>query len=145
MSRKKGNAGELNGFMDSGSRIVGELHFQDTYRIDGSLSGKVSSTGDLIVGRESEVDGEIRVRRLFVSGIVRGLVMAERVEIAPGARVEADVESPVLVVEEGAFFQGRCLMEDARSVNDHGEEQGALLGKERFVGRHDGQRVASQE
>lgn len=104
--------GELNGFLDAGSRIEGDLIFQDTFRVDGSLTGKVSSEGDLIVGKESIVEGEIQVRRLFVSGVVRGAVRAERIEIAPGARVEADVETPVLLIEEGAHFQGRCSMED---------------------------------
>lgn len=114
MNRKIENQGELNGFLDGGSRIEGELHFNDTFRLDGRLVGKVSSRGDLIVGRESTVEGDIKVRRLFVSGIVKGSVQAERIEIAPGARVEADVETPALLIEEGAHFQGRCVMDCAR-------------------------------
>lgn len=112
MSRKSEAMGELNGFLDAGSRIEGDLFFQDTFRVDGSLVGKVTSQGDLIVGRESTVQGEIEVRRLFVSGVVRGVVRAERIEISPGARVEADVETPVLLIEEGAYFQGSCSMEE---------------------------------
>jgi cytoskeletal protein CcmA (bactofilin family) len=41
---------------------------------------------------------------------VRGNVRAERVEIAAGARVEADVETPALLIEEDAYFQGHCSM-----------------------------------
>lgn len=110
MSRKTATSGDLNGFLDGSSSIEGELHFTDTFRVDGRLVGKVSSEGDLIVGSESTVEGDIKVRRLFVSGTVRGFVQAERVEIAPGARVEADVETPALLIEEGAHFQGRCVM-----------------------------------
>ena len=115
MSRNSEAVGELNGFLDGGSRIEGGLYFQDTFRVDGSLVGKVSSRGDLIVGSQSTVQGEIEVGRLFVSGVVRGSVRAERIEIAPGARVEADVETPTLLIEEGAHFQGRCVMEDGVS------------------------------
>jgi cytoskeletal protein CcmA (bactofilin family) len=114
-ARNNGKAhsnGELNGFLDSGTQIVdGELRFKDTFRVDGRLVGRVSSDGDLIVGRGSTVEGQIRVGRLFVSGIVKGSVQAERVEIAPGARVEADVETPSLLIAEGGKFQGRCVME----------------------------------
>lgn len=117
MNRKPQPVGELSGFLDGGSRIEGELHFEDTFRVDGSLVGKVSSQGDLIVGKQSTVEGEIRVRRLFVSGVVRGSVRADRIEIASGARVEADVETPALLIEDGAHFQGRCVM-DGRSVNE---------------------------
>ena len=111
MSRKGESVGELNGFLDAGSRIEGHLSFQATFRIDGQLTGSVSSKGDLIVGRDSSVEGEIEVRRLFVSGKVRGSVRAARIEIADGARVEADVETPVLLIDEGAHFQGHCSME----------------------------------
>ena len=112
MSPKPWLNGELNGFLDGGTQIVdGELRFEDTFRVDGRLVGKVDSKGDLIVGAGSTVEGHIRVGRLFVSGIVRGTVRAERVEIAPGARVEADVETPALLIEEGGQFQGRCIME----------------------------------
>ena len=38
-----GERGDLNGFLDAGSHIEGALHFDDTFRIDGRLSGKVVS------------------------------------------------------------------------------------------------------
>ena len=145
MSRKGEPLGELNGFLDRGSKIVGELHFRDTFRVDGQLRGKVSSEGDLIVGQDSTVEGDIRVRHLFVSGIVRGSVVADRVEIAPGARVEADVETPALLIEEGAHFQGRCVMDTEASASHEREGQGVPLGEERFVGRHDGQRITGEK
>lgn len=117
MSRKSDSVGELNGFLDTGSRIEGDLFFEDTFRVDGTLRGNIVSQGDLIVGRDSTVEGDIRVHRLYVSGLVRGSIKASRVEIVPGARVEADVESPVLLIEEGAHFQGRCIM-DPDSVSE---------------------------
>ena len=114
MSPKSRANGELNGFLDRGTELVnGELRFRDTFRVEGRLVGRVVSKGDLIVGEGSTVEGQIRVGRLFVSGVVRGTVQAERVEIAPGARVEADVETPALLIEEGGKFQGRCIMEIA--------------------------------
>lgn len=107
---KGGARGDLNGFLDAGSKMDGELHFEDTFRVDGRLGGKVFSSGDLIVGDGGEVHAEIRVGRLFVSGTVRGSIVAKRVEFAAGGQVFADVETPSLVVEEGAFFQGSCVM-----------------------------------
>lgn len=113
MSPKSGAAGELNGFLDAGSRIEGELRFEDTFRIDGNLTGKALSKGDLIVGEGGEVSGEVHVGRLFVSGTVKGTVQAtSRIEVAAGARLEADVTTATLLIEEGAWFQGRCVMDD---------------------------------
>ncbi len=111
MFRSDGERGDLNGFLDAGSHIEGDLHFEDTFRVDGRLSGKVVSNGDLVVGDQGQVEGEIHVGRLFISGTVRGRVLAaQRVEITARGKVHADLETPSLVIEDGAFFEGHCSM-----------------------------------
>ncbi len=111
MFKSDGERGDLNGFLDAGSHIEGDLHFEDTFRIDGRLSGRVVSKGDLVVGEQGQVEGEIRVGRIFISGTVKGSVQAgERVEITARGRVNADLETPSLMIEDGAFFEGRCSM-----------------------------------
>lgn len=103
--------GELNGFLDGGSRIHGELVFDETFRIDGRVEGAVRSKGELVVGESGDVDGEIEAGTVFISGTVRGKVKAsKRIEISPAGRVQAELQAPVLVIEEGAFFEGRCSM-----------------------------------
>lgn len=108
----KGNKGsDLNGFLDAGSHLKGELHFDDTFRIDGKFTGTIVSEGDLIVGEGGEVEGEVRTARVFISGALRGAIKAgKRVEITAQGRVLADVETPALIVEDGALFDGRCTM-----------------------------------
>lgn len=104
--------GEVNGFLDAGSHMKGELHFEDTFRIEGKLTGSVVSKGQLIVGHRGEIDGEVRVERVYISGTVRGtLRVGERVEITSTGRVLADLYTPSLTVEDGAFFEGRCSMQ----------------------------------
>ncbi len=107
-----GRSGNLNGFLDAGSHLEGKLHFEDTFRVDGRITGTVESDGDLIVGAGGEVEGELLVGRLFVSGVVRGVVRTKRlVEITAKGRVVADLHTPSLVVEDGGHFEGRCFME----------------------------------
>ncbi len=112
MFKGSGSQGDLNGFLDAGSHMKGELHFEDTFRIYGRFTGTVVSDGHLIVGERGDVDGEIKVCRISVSGTVRGALRAsERVEIAAAGKVLADVYTPSLTIDEGAFFEGRCSME----------------------------------
>jgi cytoskeletal protein CcmA (bactofilin family) len=111
MMFKHGSAqGDLNGFLDAGSHIQGELAFEATFRVDGKITGKVTSPGSLVVGDGGEIDGEVRVAQVFVSGTLRGRVEAERLQIAPDGRVFADVATRSLVIEDGAVFEGRCTM-----------------------------------
>ncbi len=116
MFKSEGERGDLNGFLDEGSHIEGDLHFEDTFRVDGRLSGRVVSKGDLVVGEQGQVEGEIRVGRIFVSGTVKGSVRAgQRVEITSRGKVHADLETPSLMIEDGAFFEGRCSMGKERT------------------------------
>lgn len=102
---KKG--GVLNGFLDRGARFEGTLTFEDTFRIDGVLKGKVVTKNELIIGDGASIDAEIHVGRLSVSGNVRGVVYArERVEVHAGARLQAEIHTPSLFVEDGAIIQG---------------------------------------
>lgn len=111
MFRGDGSSGELNGFLDAGSHIKGELHFDDTFRVDGKVTGQVHSKGDLVVGESGVVEGEVSAGRVFVSGTVRGKMSAEqRVEICAGGKVFAEVCTAALVIEDGAVFEGQCSM-----------------------------------
>ena len=111
---KGAGAEELNGFMDEGTEFIGELRFRDTFRIDGRLKGKVVSEHTLIVGETGQVDAEIECAVVSIKGVVSGRVAArERIELLAGARVQATLISPRLVIEEGAVFQGQCDMGSA--------------------------------
>jgi cytoskeletal protein CcmA (bactofilin family) len=101
----------LNGFLDRGSHLAGDLKFEEGFRIDGKFEGKISSGSELVLGEAADVEAEIHVGRLAVNGSLRGNVVAtERIELHPKARVLADLTTPALSIEEGAFFQGSCKM-----------------------------------
>jgi cytoskeletal protein CcmA (bactofilin family) len=114
----KGKSGELNGFLDRGSSFKGELEFEDTMRIDGRFNGRIVSKNELIVGESATIEGEVHVGRIAISGTVIGKIKADqRVEIHRNGKVYSDVDTPALVIEEGAIFQGNCVMGDKKSAN----------------------------
>lgn len=116
--RGKSEGSTLNGFLDRGSHFQGELAFEETFRIDGRFEGKIRSGSELIVGDCAEVNADIEVGRLSVNGTLKGSVRAtERIELLPRARVFADLATPILKVEEGAYFHGSCLMAEGSASN----------------------------
>lgn len=122
------HTGELNGFLDSGSRMEGELRFDTTFRIDGKFVGKVVSDGNLIVGDGGEIEAEAHVGQIFISGQARGEIHAQRrVHLASGGRVFADVTTPTLVIEEGALFEGRCSMSREGTAGTEGGSVAKLV------------------
>ncbi len=112
MLKLRGFAAEdLNGFLDEGAEVNGELRFRDALRVDGRIKGRVVSDNTLIIGETGQVDAEIDCRVVSIRGRVSGHVHGrERIELLAGCRVEATLVTPKLVIEDGAFFHGDCRM-----------------------------------
>ena len=112
-------SGDLNGFLDRGATFRGELEFEDTMRIDGRFNGKIHSKNELIVGESAHIEGDIHVGRIAISGTVVGKIVADtRVEIHRNGKVYSDVDTPALIIEEGAIFQGNCVMGDKKGAGN---------------------------
>lgn len=106
----------LNGFVDAGCTIRGELEFQSSFRLEGRVEGKVKSRSELVVGEPGMVEGEIEVARCLVAGSVRGTIRAsDHVILHASAKVWGDIHTPALVMEEGAFLEGRVDMKREKS------------------------------
>ena len=112
--------GRLSGFVGHGTTLTGETQFQAMLRVDGHLIGTVSSaTGTLIVGTNGQVDANIQVAAAMINGTVNGDVMAtEKLQLGRTARVMGNIQSPRLIVEEGAILEGSCSMLKARETQE---------------------------
>jgi cytoskeletal protein CcmA (bactofilin family) len=115
MLKSKGaGAEDLNGFLDEGTELSGELRFRDVLRVDGRVKGRIVSDKTLIIGETGQVDAEIDCGVVSIRGRVTGTVRGrQRIELLSGCRVLGTLVSPKLVIEDGAFFQGDCRMGDA--------------------------------
>jgi len=103
--------GEISGFLDEGTEFKGDLIFRDTMRIDGKFKGKIKSNNVLIVGETADIEGEITVSVVSINGKVAGKLKADKkIEIHAKGKVYCDIETPNLVIEDGAFFHGNCNM-----------------------------------
>jgi cytoskeletal protein CcmA (bactofilin family) len=108
--------GRLSGFVGHGTVLTGETNFQMMLRVDGHLTGTVTSDGGtLIVGTNGQVDANVSVGVATVNGVINGDVIAtEKIQLGRTARVMGNIATPRLVIEEGAVFEGGCNMIKAR-------------------------------
>ncbi len=109
--------GRLSGFIGSGTSLTGETEFKSMLRVDGHLVGKVTSeSGTLHVGSGGIVDANISVAAAVIHGTVNGDITAsEKIELGRTAKVVGNIQTPSLVVEQGAIFEGNCSMSQAKS------------------------------
>ena len=112
--------GTLSGFVGGGTVVTGEANFKAMMRVDGHLSGRVSSTsGTLIVGNNGKVDANIEVAVAVIHGTINGDIIAtQRLELGRTAKVNGNVQTPSLIIEQGAIFEGSCKMVQMTAAAD---------------------------
>jgi cytoskeletal protein CcmA (bactofilin family) len=112
--------GRLSGFVGHGTTLTGETNFQMMLRVDGHLTGSVASDGGtLIVGTNGVVDANVSVASAMINGTVNGdIVATERLQLGRTAKVVGNIETPRLVLEDGAVLEGGCTMIKARDAQE---------------------------
>lgn len=108
-------AGDL--LIGRGARFEGKLTFEGTVRIDAVFIGTIVTNDVFVVGDAARIDANITCGTILVHGEVNGNVQAKTaVEIRSPGKLRGDVETPSLIIEKGALFQGACRMEAAANA-----------------------------
>ncbi len=105
--------GDLNTIIGKGTVIEGTVRVQNSLRLDGKVTGHVLTTDSLIVGKDGEIDGEIRVKNAVVGGFVKGQIFASgKVVLEARSTFNGEVKTAKLAINDGAKFEGHCVMAD---------------------------------
>lgn len=125
----KGNGEDSGqGRISRGVEVTGDVLFADALQVDGKVNGKViSESGSLMIEQTGDVQADVDVGVCVIRGSLRGNVNARsRVEIYKTARVQGDITTPVLLVEEGALLSGAITMGKEAARPDRLEASGQL-------------------
>ncbi len=97
--------------VDAGTTISGKLRCRETLRIDGRVKGDVRCDKTVIIGEGGRVEATIQAESVVISGEVKGNVVARcKITLERTARVTGDLETPGIVIEEGAKLEGRIVI-----------------------------------
>jgi len=88
-------------------KIAGDVTSEGEVQLDGDIKGSIQCA-TLVVGRNSEILGDAIADEVVVRGHVHGSVYSKRVFLQSTAVVEGDIHHRIIVVEEGARFEGTC-------------------------------------
>ncbi len=102
--------------LSSDVEIKGKLRFSNDLIIDGRIEGEVNSEGDLTVGENATIIGDIKTRSVVVFGRVDGnITVTDRCELKQNATLHGDVVAGKLAIEEGATFMGTSTVGTPKS------------------------------
>lgn len=98
-------------YLGSDTVYEGKLSFKGTVRIEGRFTGEIASDGTLNVGKEAKVNGNLAVGELLLSGHFTGdAIVKKRAVIYSSGIYEGNLQTPVLITEEGAVIEGQISM-----------------------------------
>ncbi len=99
----------------------GVLTVRGSLRIQGEVEGDIHEANEITVGSNGRVKGDVCAELVTVSGTIEGsVVAAKQLEIKEGGKVHGNIRTSKLLIEEGAVFEGNCVM--------GGTEEGAGSG-----------------
>ena len=91
-----------------GTTVRGTIYAEDTVSIAGTVTGDVhASNHDVTLETGAHVEGAVTGRTITIRGESSGkLIAREIVRMERTARVRADIASPLISLDDGAFFHG---------------------------------------
>lgn len=105
--------------ISAGAVIEGKLTSNGNIRIDGIINGNIDAHGNITVGEHGEINGEVKGKTITLGGKVFGSINAsEKVLLEAKSILKGDLITKILVVEEGAVFDGTSKMNPILSKND---------------------------
>ena len=110
------NSSDDVSILSSGVKIEGKIFCEGNVRIDGKVVGDVNVNGNLTLGESSEVQGEAKGNTVTLSGKLEGTIRAsEKLILDSKANLKGDLYARILVVEEGAKFEGKSNMSNTQA------------------------------
>ena len=106
-----GSGQTLNTIIGRGTLFEGTMKVENSVRIDGVFKGELTCSGALTISQSGESYAHLEGKDIYINGIVRGTVRAEKVRLDSQARFIGDIYADALSVSEGAIFHGSCSMD----------------------------------
>lgn len=94
--------------LSQGVKYEGNISGGGELQVDGVLKGDIR-VARVTIGEGGAVEGAITAEVIDVRGKVAGSIVAKTVKLFASARVDGDITQEQLSIEQGAWFQGRCI------------------------------------
>jgi len=92
----------------SGIEINGSIKFVNDMVIDGKIEGEITSEkGKITIGENAFVQGDVKAGEVKLFGKVKGTITSERCELKTNSKLDGDIKTKMLSMEEGAVLSGR--------------------------------------
>jgi len=96
------------------AQITGNLAATGDIVVAGVIEGEVTSQGRVTIANGGAVKGRVSATEIVIEGKLLGdSVATKSLSLLGTAQVRGDISTPVVVIEPGASFVGRCTMPES--------------------------------
>ncbi len=98
-------------YLGKNLNINGSITGRDDVQIFGRHTGGIQLEGDIDIKESATTQGDLKARTIQVGGAAEGdLIASSKLHIQRTGRVKGNITAPVLVLKEGAVFNGEVNM-----------------------------------
>ena len=109
--------------------ILGNVKGCGTIHVDGKVHGDLTTDGDVIIGKEGVVNGNVTAKKVVVSGKINGSTKCETLEVTQTGNLTETIEADK-IVSDGKI---EAVMTDCASI--HITKNGTVVTK-KMMGKH---------
>ena len=128
----KKNIERIETLIGEGSTINGDIVANNSLLINGVVTGSVTTESTIRVGTTGVIKGNVKAKSAIIGGVIEGdLDTKENTILGSRSRLLGDLRTTKLKIEEGATFEGRCVMLKEDSIDESTENSGIEQENER--------------
>ncbi len=126
--RDESPSDEDESVVGDGTEVEGALRSRHSLRILGSVQGEIECREGVTVETDATVNAKIVAENIIIKGVVNGdLTCPGRIEITDSGRLIGSISGGILVMHEGAYFEGSLKMSARRNQRDPEADSGPDL------------------
>jgi cytoskeletal protein CcmA (bactofilin family) len=109
----------INSIIGEHTSFKGIFNIQGPLRIDGDFTGKIVSSGKVIISKTGRAECVILAKNVVVGGVVKGDIYAEdKVIVLKSSEIIGNIYSSSITMDDGVIFNGKCEIIHKNSIKD---------------------------
>ena len=99
--------------ISNGTDITGDIKSNGDIRIDGSLTGNLSTKGKLVLAQQAKLKVKLSAKTQKYQGLLKAkYTVGQLLNLKASSKILGDIVTSKLSIEPGAIFSGNCKMSD---------------------------------
>jgi len=116
---KEKNLNKIETLIGSNCHIIGNFTGTGVLKIDGIIDGDIFWEDDVILGSNSEINGNILCNNAFINGNVNGNIKCKNIlTLQSDGKIKGDITVKKIIVNESGIIDGKCTMLDIDDLDN---------------------------